>query len=99
MRLYIWRRTELTDEVRSDAIPDAAGGEGGHGAAKPGLCECGRKRRLRGAVFSVVPTPRSGRLQGAAPGPPSLRAPGRITLNCRASSPVLKTAPHLSFCS
>ena len=25
----------LADEVRSDAIPDAAGGEGGHGAAKP----------------------------------------------------------------
>jgi hypothetical protein len=32
------RRThklELADEVGSDAIPDAAGGEGGHGAAKP----------------------------------------------------------------
>ena len=35
MRLYTWRRTGLADEVRSDAIPDAAGGEGGHGAAKP----------------------------------------------------------------
>jgi hypothetical protein len=33
--LYTWRRTGLADEVRSDAIPDAAGGEGGHGAAKP----------------------------------------------------------------
>jgi len=32
---YTWRRTGLADEVRSDAIPDAAGGEGGHGAAKP----------------------------------------------------------------
>jgi hypothetical protein len=30
-RLYTWRRTGLADEV---AIPDAAGGEGGHGAAK-----------------------------------------------------------------
>ena len=27
-------RTGLADEVRSDAIPDAAGGEGGHGTAK-----------------------------------------------------------------
>ena len=35
MRLYTWRRTGLADEVGSDAIPDAAGGEGGHGAAKP----------------------------------------------------------------
>jgi hypothetical protein len=35
VRLYTWRRTGLADEVRSDAIPDAAGGEGGHGAAKP----------------------------------------------------------------
>jgi hypothetical protein len=25
----------VADEVGSDAIPDAAGGEGGHGAAKP----------------------------------------------------------------
>jgi hypothetical protein len=25
----------LADEVGSDAIPDAAGGEGGHGATKP----------------------------------------------------------------
>ena len=30
-----WRRTGLADEVGSDAIPDAAGGEGGHGAAIP----------------------------------------------------------------
>jgi hypothetical protein len=29
------RRTGLADEVESDAIPDAAGGEGGHGAANP----------------------------------------------------------------
>jgi hypothetical protein len=35
VRLYTWRRTGLADEVRSDAIPDAAGGEGGHGAARP----------------------------------------------------------------
>ena len=33
VRLYTWRRTGLADEVRSDAVPDAAGGEGGHGAA------------------------------------------------------------------
>jgi hypothetical protein len=32
---YTWRRAELADEVGSDAMPDAAGGEGGHGAAKP----------------------------------------------------------------
>ena len=30
-----WQRAGLADEVGSDAIPDAAGGEGGHGAAKP----------------------------------------------------------------
>jgi hypothetical protein len=36
VRLYRWRRTGLADEVGYDAIPDAAGGEGGHGAAKPG---------------------------------------------------------------
>ena len=35
VRLYTWRRTGLADEVGSDAIPDAAGGEGGHGATKP----------------------------------------------------------------
>ena len=29
VRLYTWRRTGLADEVRSDAIPDAAGGERG----------------------------------------------------------------------
>jgi hypothetical protein len=33
-RLYTWRRAGLADEVGSDAIPDAAGGEAGHGAAK-----------------------------------------------------------------
>jgi hypothetical protein len=27
MRLYTWRMTGLADEVRSDAMPDAAGGE------------------------------------------------------------------------
>ena len=32
---YTWRRTGLADEVGSDAIPDAAGGEDGHGTAKP----------------------------------------------------------------
>jgi hypothetical protein len=35
VRLYTWRRTGLADEVGSDTIPDTAGGEGGHGAAKP----------------------------------------------------------------
>jgi hypothetical protein len=35
VRLYTWRRTGLADEVGSDAIPDAAGGEAGHGAARP----------------------------------------------------------------
>jgi hypothetical protein len=35
VRLYTWRRTGLPDEFGSDAMPDAAGGEGGHGAAKP----------------------------------------------------------------
>ena len=35
VRLYTWRRTRLADEVGSDAILDAAGGEGGHGVAKP----------------------------------------------------------------
>ena len=29
-----WRRAGLADKVGSDAIPDAAGGEAGHGAAK-----------------------------------------------------------------
>jgi hypothetical protein len=33
VRLYTWRRARLADEVGSDAMPDAAGGEGGHGAA------------------------------------------------------------------
>ena len=33
VRLYIWVK-DRADEVGSDAIPDAAGGEGGHGAAK-----------------------------------------------------------------
>jgi hypothetical protein len=35
VRLYTWLRAGLADEARSDAMPDAAGGEGGHGAAKP----------------------------------------------------------------
>jgi hypothetical protein len=30
-----WRRAGLADEGGSDAMPDAVGGEGGHGAAKP----------------------------------------------------------------
>jgi hypothetical protein len=34
-RLYSWPRVGLADEASSDAIPEAAGGEGGHGAAKP----------------------------------------------------------------
>jgi hypothetical protein len=33
--LYTWRRTGLADVFGSDVIPDAVGGEGGHGAAKP----------------------------------------------------------------
>jgi hypothetical protein len=32
---YTWPKVGLADEAGSDAIPDAAGGEGGHGAAKP----------------------------------------------------------------
>ena len=36
VRLYTWRRAGLADEVRS--MPDAAGGEGGHGAARSGSC-------------------------------------------------------------
>jgi hypothetical protein len=35
VRLYTWQRAGLADEGGSDAIPEAAGGEGGHGAAKP----------------------------------------------------------------
>jgi hypothetical protein len=31
---YTWPRVGLADEAGSDAIPDAAGGESGHGAAK-----------------------------------------------------------------
>jgi hypothetical protein len=34
MRLHIWFRAGLADEIRSDAMPDAASGEGGHGVAK-----------------------------------------------------------------
>jgi hypothetical protein len=34
-RLIAGRVVGLADEARSDAIPDAAGGEGGHGTAKP----------------------------------------------------------------
>jgi hypothetical protein len=35
VRLYTWARLGLADEAGSDAMPDAAGGEGGHGPAKP----------------------------------------------------------------
>jgi hypothetical protein len=35
VHLYTWRRAGLADEAGSDAMPDAAGGEGGHGAARP----------------------------------------------------------------
>ena len=35
VHLYTWRSAGLADEVGSDAMPDAAGGEGGHGAARP----------------------------------------------------------------
>jgi hypothetical protein len=51
VRLYTWRRTGLADEGGSDAIPDAAGGEGGHGAAKPeGVIH--RLRFLPGSIHS-----------------------------------------------
>jgi hypothetical protein len=33
--LYTWPRVGLADEASSGAIPEAAGGEWGHGAAKP----------------------------------------------------------------
>jgi hypothetical protein len=33
--LYTWPRVGLADEAGSDAIPNAADGEGGHGAATP----------------------------------------------------------------
>jgi hypothetical protein len=33
--LYTWPRVGLADEASSGAIPEAAGGEGGHGATKP----------------------------------------------------------------
>ena len=35
VRLYTWPRAGLADEAGSDAILEAAGGEGGHGAARP----------------------------------------------------------------
>jgi hypothetical protein len=35
VRLYTRRRTGLAHEGMSDAIPAAAGSEGGHGAANP----------------------------------------------------------------
>ena len=34
-RLYTWPKIGLADEASSDAMPNAVGGEGGHGAAKP----------------------------------------------------------------
>jgi hypothetical protein len=34
VRLYTWRRAGLADEGGSNAMPDAVGGEGSHGAAK-----------------------------------------------------------------
>jgi hypothetical protein len=34
VRLYTWPRVGLADEAGSDAIPDAAGGEGGYGTAR-----------------------------------------------------------------
>jgi len=60
-----------------------------------GTCEkagCFQRRSHTPFRASLPPPSRGTRL-------PSLQAPSRITLNCRASSPVLKTAPHLSFCS
>ena len=35
LRLLSCQRISLADGGRADAIPNAAGGEGGHGAAKP----------------------------------------------------------------
>jgi len=35
MPLYSWSTAGLADEARSDAMPEVAGGEVGHGAAKP----------------------------------------------------------------
>ena len=58
MRLHTWRRAGLADEVGSDAMLDAAGGEGGHGAARPDrvihrytyLCNSDRKRPVANAL-------------------------------------------------
>jgi hypothetical protein len=35
VRLYTCRRAGLADEAAFDGMPEAAGGEGGHGAARP----------------------------------------------------------------
>jgi hypothetical protein len=71
VRLYTWRRTGLADEVGCDAIPDAAGGESGHGVAKPdgvihryvyyhyslGICE----KAAENGILSTTPQTREPR--------------------------------------
>ena len=52
------RRTGLADEVRSDAIPDAAGGEGGHGAARPDRVIHRYVRRQRSKVTDPPTLPK-----------------------------------------
>ena len=63
-RLYTWPRVGLADEAGSDAIPDAAGGEGGHGAAKPDAVihryvfyrmKSGWGKQPTGKMVSVIP--------------------------------------------
>jgi hypothetical protein len=62
-----------------------------------GTCETAAENGAFGGLFSASfphPVERSGRLSRRP-----RAAPGRINPQLRASSPVLKTAPHLSFCS
>ena len=89
MRLYTWRRTGLADEVRSDAIPDAAGGEGGHGAAKPdGVIHRYLIYRFKNAFYGIRPFGPVGDRCGVNSGPLStnnkqaLRRPN-LVLQCK----------------
>ena len=41
---YTWPRVRLADEASSDAIPNAAGGEGGHGGRYTG---CGNSQVVK----------------------------------------------------